>query len=152
MWVAWSSSYYYTPRDLVAKGRQKASSSSRKMSRLFGQPDGLLVIISKPPYEKEKLSVLCISYYKLYAMKKFQFSSQLTFYFPFLFQLHMQFPFCTSLFLHCCIFGGDISIFFQLEHSQKFETVQLPHQTLGTTDMTGIYTGIHTRTRYYIFV
>jgi hypothetical protein len=55
------------------------------MSRLFGQPDGLLVIISKPPYEKEKLSVLCISYFKLYAMKKFQFSSQLTFYFPFSF-------------------------------------------------------------------
>lgn len=29
----------------------------------------------------------------------------------FLFQLDMQFPFCTSLFLHCCIFGGYFDFF-----------------------------------------
>jgi hypothetical protein len=131
VWVGCWSSYYYTKGPCCKGTPEGVQQHSRKMSRLFGQPDGLLVIISKPPYEKEKLSVLCISYFKLYAMKKFQFSSQLTFYFPFSFPARHAISilhFIISTLLH---FWGDISIFFQLEHSQKFETVQLPHQTLG---------------------
>lgn len=152
MWVGCWSSYYYTKGPCCKGTPEGVQQHSRKMSRLFGQPDGLLVIISKPPYEKEKLSVLCISYFKLYAMKKFQFSSQLTFYFPFLYSSSTCNFHSALHYFYIVAFLGDISIFFQLEHSQKFETVHLPHQTLGTTDMTGIYTGIYTRTRYYIFV